>query len=107
MTLAKFDKPLTPPPQVPTLNNKATPKKDQRSLANMEEKLSMLRQRRRRRRGLGMVRAGMRVRPWTKCMMEEPDGTFVILPCDVTMWRRLNRAPIKVANSVKEGCYCS
>jgi hypothetical protein len=60
------------------LNYKATPKKDQRSLANMEEKQSMLRQRRRRRRGLGMVRAGMGVRPWTKCMMEEPDGTFVI-----------------------------
>jgi hypothetical protein len=58
------------------LNNKATPKKDQRSLANMEEKQSMLRQR--RTRGLGMVRAGLRVRPWTKCMMEEPDGTFVM-----------------------------
>ncbi len=71
----------------------------------MEEKQSMLRQR--RRRGLGMVRAGMRVRPCTKCMMEEPDGTFVMLPCDVTMWRRLNWAPIKVANLVKEGCYCS
>jgi hypothetical protein len=60
------------------LNNKATPKKDPRSLANMEEKQSMLRQRRMRRRGLGMVRAGMRARPCTKCMMEEPDGTFVM-----------------------------
>jgi len=61
------------------LNNKATPKKDRRSLAKMEEKQSILRQRRRRRRrGLGIVRAGMRVRPWTKCKMEEPDGTFVM-----------------------------
>jgi len=83
------------------LNNKATPTKGQRSLANMEEKQSMLRQRRRRRRGLGMVRAGMRVRPWTKCMMEEPNGTFM------TMWRRLKWVPIKVANLVKGGCYCS